>query len=101
MEVAVGQDSDIGDGENMASTLTIRAIDPVLSRRLGALAKRRRKSLDQTVKDILAGHFGLPASAEKPKNGIMRHCGTLTAADARALHAAQAPFERIDPADWL
>ena len=84
----------------MASTLTIRALDPVLSRRLGALAKRRRKSIDQTVKDILAGHFGLPAPSTAPKNGIMRHCGTLTAADARALHAAQAPFERIDPADW-
>ena len=84
----------------MASTLTIRAIDPVLSQRLGALAKRRRKSLGQTVKDILAGHFGLSTPAAKPKNGIMCHCGTLTAADARALHAAQAPFERIDPADW-
>lgn len=84
----------------MASTLTIRALDPVLSRRLGALAKRRRKTPGQMARDILAGHFGLPSPSGEPKNGIMRHCGTLTAADARALHAAQAPFERIDPADW-
>lgn len=84
----------------MATTLTIRALDPDLSRRLGALAKRKRRTPGQMAKDILAGHFGLSESVAEPKNGIMRHCGTLTAADARALRAAQAPFERIDPADW-
>lgn len=85
----------------MPATLTIHAVDDPLSKRLAALAKREKKSLNQTMKDILAGHFGLrPSGSARPKNDIMRFCGVLTPADAKALHKAQAPFGRIDPEEW-
>ena len=85
----------------MPATLTLHAIDPALSKRLSARAQREGKSLNQTVKDILAGHLGLrSAGTTAPRNDIMRFCGILTAGDAKILRDAQEPFSRIDPADW-
>lgn len=85
----------------MPATLTIHAIDDALSKRLVSLAKREKKSLNQTVKDVLADHFGLrPSGAGRPKNDIMRFCGILAPEDAQALRKAQEPFGRIDPEEW-
>ena len=85
----------------MPATLTLHAIEPALSKRLAARARREGKSLNQTVKDILAGHLGLrPAGTAEARNDIMRFCGILSKEDAQALHDAQAPFSRIDPEDW-
>lgn len=85
----------------MSATLTIHSVDPALSKRLLSLARREKKSLNQTVKDVLATHFGLrTGGGGRSRNDIMRFCGVLTAADAKALRAAQEPFNRIDPEEW-
>ena len=54
----------------MSSVLTIHSLDPVLSGRISSIAKRDGKSLNQTVKDALAEHFGL-----KPFKGVGKVCG--------------------------
>jgi hypothetical protein len=86
----------------MASVLTIHSIDPVLSGRISSLARREGKSLNQTVKDVLAEHFGLkPKHGGQPlDNGIMSLCGILSHKDADELRKAQEAFRTIDPEDW-
>ena len=85
----------------MPATLTIHAVDDPISKRLVSLARREKKSMNQVVKDILAGHFGLRSSGStRPKNDIMRFCGVLTQADAKVLRKAQEPFSRVDPEEW-
>ena len=81
----------------MASVLTIHSIDPVLSGRISSLARREGKSLNQTVKDVLAEHFGLkPKHGGQPlDNGIMSLCGILSHKDADELRKAQEAFRRI------
>lgn len=86
----------------MASALTIHSVDPTLSKRIAAMAKREGKSLNQTVKDALAEYFGLQTSrgSGKKRNGIMRHCGVLSAKDAEELRKAQSAFREVNPEDW-
>ena len=86
----------------MSSVLTIHSIDPVLSGRIYSLARREGKSLNQTVKDALAEHFGLKAGrASLPRdNGIMSLCGILPHKDAEDLRTAVAPFRTVNPEDW-
>lgn len=86
----------------MASVLTIHAMDPALSRRIASQARRSGKSLNQTVKDALAEHFGLkPGSGcVSGDNGIMSLCGKLRHEDADELRKAVAPFREVNPEDW-
>jgi hypothetical protein len=89
-------------GTTMSSVLTIHSMDPILSGRISALARREGKSLNQTVKDALAEHFGLKQKrgGQLRDNGIMSLCGILSHNDAEELRKAQEPFRTIDPEDW-
>ena len=86
----------------MASVLTIHALDPALSGRIASQARRDGKSLNQTVKDALAEHFGLkPAAGRTPAdNGIMSLCGILPHGAANELRKAVSPFREVNPEDW-
>ena len=86
----------------MSSVLTLHAIDPVLSRRLSSYARRERKSLNQSAKELLASALGIVR-----RKAVTDHDAELApffgcldeAAWARA-KAAQKDFDRIEPEDW-
>ncbi len=87
----------------MSSVLTIHSLDPVLSGRISSIAKRDGKSLNQTVKDALAEHFGLKPQSPRPRttdNGIMSLCGILSHEDAQELRDTVAAFRVVNPEDW-
>lgn len=86
----------------MSSVLTIHSLDPALSGRIASQARRNGKSLNQTVKDALAEHFGLKPTAGRVAgdNGIMSLCGTLRHEAAAELRKAVAPFREVNPEDW-
>jgi len=82
-------------------SITIHAIEEPLARRLEATAKREGKSLNQTVKDILASSLGLRAAPKaKVRNDLSRFCGALSDADAKALRENLKAFEQIDEEMW-
>ncbi len=85
----------------MSEALTIHSLDPVLSGRISSAAKRNGKSLNQTVKDALAEHFGLkPRGPRNTDNGIMSLCGVISHKDAEELRATLATFRTVNPEDW-
>ncbi|MDX9792959.1 MAG: hypothetical protein WC328_16265 [Kiritimatiellia bacterium] len=83
------------------NTLTLHALDSTLSDRLKTRAKREKKSLNQTAKELLA--FSLGITAAKPKS---RHdefaplCGVWTEKDAKRFEADVACFSEIEGALW-
>lgn len=86
----------------MSAALTIHSLDPVLSGRISSLAQREGKSLNQTVKDALAEHFGLKPRSSRvaADNGIMSLCGILSHEDAKELRETLADFRTVNPEDW-
>ena len=85
----------------MSAALTIHSLDPVLSGRISSAARRDGKSLNQTVKDALAEHFGLKARSPRANdNGIMSLCGILSHEDAQELRETLATFRTVNPEDW-
>ena len=86
----------------MSAALTIHSLDPVLSGRISSLAKREGKSLNQTVKDALAEHFGLKPRSPRvaADNGIMSLCGILPHEDAKELRETLATLRAVNPEDW-
>lgn len=45
------------------STLTIHALDPVTEKRIRVKARKEKKSLNQTLKELLSGAVGVSASS--------------------------------------
>ena len=86
----------------MPAVLSIHAIDPVLSRRLSAYAKRERKSLNQSAKELLASALGIGRRRASTNHDadLAPFFGCLDDATWDRAKKAQKAFDRIDPEDW-
>ena len=78
----------------MPKTLTIHELEPTTARLLMVYARRQSKSLNQSVKDLLAVALGVvPKPRVKVDNGLSRFRGCIGRKDASDLlaHCAQWP----------
>jgi len=91
----------IQTGVRHEHTHLVRAGQHALSDRLKTRAKREKKSLNQTAKELLS--FSLGITAAKPKS---RHdefaplCGSWTEKDTKRFEADVACFSEIEGALW-
>jgi len=81
------------------SSITIHAIDAELDRRLSEEARRRKRSKNALVKDLLARSLGLPSDGTE-REEYAEFCGLWSDKERRAFEAASADNERIDEAAW-
>lgn len=81
------------------SSITIHALDSVLSQRLNEEAKHSQKSKNQLIKDILSRSLGLPVSG-RYTDDYREFCGVWTVAEREAFDAFQSENSRIDAGDW-
>lgn len=58
--------------------LTVRCVDPALAKALSIEKKRRGKSLNQTVIDLLRRALGLGTAEDKFDNGLGKYAGGWT-----------------------
>lgn len=83
------------------STLTIHALEATVEKRIRSKAKRDGRSLNQTLKDLLAASVGArPLPASDNRADFTEFQGVWSAQDVREFEAATADFETIDEADW-
>jgi len=79
--------------------LTIRNVSKRLSGALDRERRRRDRSLNATVLELLGRSLGLGPEG-RPTNGLGRLAGTWTADDHREFETAIAPFESVDEEMW-
>ena len=79
--------------------LTIRDIPRELGEALEAEKRRRGKSLNQTVIQLLGKSLGVPPHGPRT-NGIARLAGTWTPEEHSQFEAAVAVAEQIDEELW-
>jgi plasmid stability protein len=79
--------------------LTIREVPDDLAKALQREKRRRGKSLNQTVKELLRQSLALDAEAV-PGNGLGRLAGGWSEQDLESFERATAVFERIDEDLW-
>ena len=82
------------------TTMTIHA-DDVFAEALRTHARKSGKSINQTVKDLLAPILGLVKKrAGDADNPFMKFCGVLPKGAGDELSKAVASQRRIDPEMW-
>ena len=79
--------------------LTVRNVDPTMAKALAAEARRRRKSLNQTVLEVLAQGLGLGPEGSYD-NGLGSLAGTWSEEDLQEFDDATAQFEEVDEELW-
>ncbi len=83
------------------STLTIHALETGVEKRIRAKAKREGRSLNQTLKELLAVSVGASPSPESDHRAdFAEFCGIWTPEDAAEFKDATADLRAIDKADW-
>jgi len=86
------------DGEPM-NYLTIRNIPDELAESIEKERRRRGKSLNQTVIQLLGQSLGVSSQGPR-KNGLNALAGTWTSEEHREFEAAIAPTDQIDEELW-
>ena len=82
-------------------TLSIHNLDDETERRIRQRARASGKSLNQTMKELLAGSVGSPPTAARGRGDEFEDlCGVWSDADRREFDDALADQERIDPEVW-
>ena len=83
------------------SVITIHSLDKAVDRRIRDKARREGKSLNQTIKDMLAGSMGIGSSAPvSPRQEFDDFLGIWSGRDVEEFENATADHDRIDEADW-
>jgi hypothetical protein len=83
------------------STLTIHAIESSVEKRIRTKAVRERKSLNQTLKELLASSVGVGLStAADHREDFAEFCGIWTPQDAKNFAAATADLETVEKDAW-
>jgi len=79
--------------------LTVRKLPPRLGDALQRETRRRGRSLNQTVIDLLEQALGTAAGTRR-SNGLRSLAGRWSAAESRAIETALKDHERIDKDQW-
>ena len=83
------------------STLTIHALDATVEKRIRSMAKRDGRSLNQTIKELLAVSTGVrPLPGADHRADFAEFHGIWNMQDVQEFEAATADFEKVDEADW-
>jgi hypothetical protein len=83
------------------NTFTIHALGPAVEKQIRAKARKDGKSLNQTLKELLAASVGVtPKPAAEAQTDFAEFCGIWSAKEAAAFQAATADLETVDKADW-
>ncbi len=83
------------------STLTIHALEATVEKRIRSKAKRDGRSLNQTLKELLAASVGVgPSPKTDHRADFSEFVGIWNVQDVREFEAVTADFETIDQADW-
>ncbi len=83
------------------SVITIHALEPGVEKRIRARAQKQRKSLNQTVKELLSESVGGRAHAlADHRRDFAEFTGIWTDAEARAFDAAIADLADVNVEDW-
>lgn len=83
-------------------TLTIHALEGSVEKRIRTKAIRERKSLNQTLKELLATSVGLGLSpAADHRADFAEFCGIWKPEDVKAFAAATKDLETVEKDDWL
>ena len=83
------------------STLTIHALEAVVEKRIRAKAKRDGRSLNRTLKELLAVSVGAhPSPSADHRADFAEFCGIWTSEDACEFKAATSDLETVDKVDW-
>ena len=83
------------------STLTIHALDAVVEKRIRSKAKREGRSLNQTLKELLAVSVGVSqAAVTDHRSDFSEFCGIWSAKESLEFKAATSDLEIVDKDDW-
>ena len=85
------------------STLTVHALDPVTEKRIRVKARKEKKSINQTLKELLSGSVGVsapPRSEDHSCAEFKEFYGIWSDKDLREFNKAISDFERVDEKDW-
>ena len=86
----------------MADVLTLHALDPALSKGLAAYARRERKSMNQSAKELLASELGL--SCRKPLKDhdadLAQFFGCIDDETWKKAKTVLEDFEHVDGEAW-
>lgn len=83
--------------EAVIKALTIRNLPAPVAEALEREKRRRGRSLNQTVIDLLGQSLGIQ---ERRSNGLRRLAGSWDEKELREFEQAVAPFEQIDEELW-
>ncbi len=85
----------------MMGVITIHALEPGVEKRIRARARRQHKSLNQTVKELLAERVaGKVQTPADHRATFAEFAGVWSRAEARAFEVATADFSKVDSEDW-
>ena len=88
-------------GGTAIGIITIHALEPAVEKRIRARARQQGKSLNQTVKELLAERVGVKAQAAADHRAdFAEFAGVWSAAEARAFEAATADLAEVNAEDW-
>lgn len=84
------------------STMTIHALDNSIEKRIRDKARRNGRSLNQTLKELLAASVGATAQpAADNRADFAEFCGIWTKKDAQDFRNAASDLNKVDREDWL
>jgi plasmid stability protein len=83
-------------------TLTIHALDPAVEKRIRDRARKENKSLNQTMKELLAASVGRPVSggSSDHRRDFEEFAGIWSVRDEEEFAETTDAFDRIDEQDW-
>jgi ABC-type phosphate/phosphonate transport system substrate-binding protein len=81
------------------ASITIHDIDRTLNERLTDESRRRNRSKNQLIKEILSREMGLPVGVSYADD-YSEFCGVWTAAEAAEFAESQKELSQVDPGDW-
>jgi hypothetical protein len=79
--------------------LTVRGVESDTARALDREKRRRGKSLNETVKELLRQSLGIAVDGKRD-NGLAKFAGDWSQADLREFERATKSFEKIDAELW-
>lgn len=83
------------------TTLTIHALGTTLSHKLKAYAAEQQKSLNQSVKELLAIALGITAPRKRDhRDEFMELCGVWSDKEVREFQKNTACFSEIEAGMW-
>jgi plasmid stability protein len=83
------------------SVITIHALEPTVEKRIRARARQQHKSLNQTVKELLAECVGVKAQAAPDQRAdFAEFAGAWTDGEARMFATTTADLANVNAEDW-